>query len=175
MRMAAFVAYYRVSTQAQGRSGLGLDAQRDAVARHLASVGGHLAESFEEVESGKVNTRPALAASRAHKATLLVAKLDQVARNARFLPTVVEGSGEGRVCFCDLPQIPPGATGKFILTLFAAVAELEAGLISARTKAELAQAKARGIKLGNPRLRAGHLAPVSERERAARAGRAAAI
>ena len=154
-----FIAYYRVSTQQQGRSGLGLDAQKDAVARQIASVSGRLVESFEEIESGKNNARPALAAAlaacRAHKATLLVAKLDRLARNTRFLLTVVEGSGEGGVCFCDLPQIQPGATGKFILTLFAAVAELEAGLISARTKAALAQAKARGVRLGNPNIRAG--------------------
>jgi len=154
-----FVAYFRVSTERQGRSGLGLDAQRDAVARHVASAGGEVVAEFEEVESGKRADRPqlaaALAACRARRATLLIAKLDRLARNARFLLGVVEGSGEGGVVFCDLPQVPPGPVGKFLVTQMAAVAELEAGLISQRTRTALAAAKARGIRLGNPRLRAG--------------------
>jgi len=154
-----FVAYYRVSTDRQGRSGLGLDAQREAVARYVAGVGGEVAATFEEVESGKRNDRlelaAALAACRARRATLIIAKLDRLARNARFLLSVVEGSGEGGVVFCDLPQVPPGPVGKFLLTQMAAVAELEAGLISQRTRAALAVAKARGVQLGNPRLRAG--------------------
>ncbi len=154
-----FVAYYRVSTERQGRSGLGLDAQREAVARHVAAAGGEVLADFQEVESGKRNDRPqlaaALAACRAQRATLLIAKLDRLARNARFLLGVVEGSGEGGVVFCDLPTVPPGPVGKFLVTQMAAVAELEAGLISQRTRAALAAAKARGVKLGNPRLRAG--------------------
>lgn len=153
------VAYYRVSTDKQGRSGLGLEAQKEAVARHVGSTSGVLLAEFEEVESGKRTDRPqlaaALAACRARRAVLVIAKLDRLARNARFLLSVVEGSGEGGVVFCDLPQIPPGAMGKFFLTLMAAVAELEAGLISQRTKAALAAAKARGKKLGNPNLRPG--------------------
>jgi DNA invertase Pin-like site-specific DNA recombinase len=154
-----FVAYYRVSTERQGRSGLGLDAQREAVARHVASAGGEVAAEFQEVESGKRNDRPqlaaALAACRARRATLLIAKLDRLARNARFLLGVVEGSGEGGVVFCDLPTVPPGPVGKFLVTQMAAVAELEAVLISQRTRAALAAAKARGVVLGNPCLRAG--------------------
>jgi len=159
MAVGRFVAYYRVSTERQGRSGLGLDAQRDAVARHVAGMGGAVLAEFAEVESGKRGDRPqlaaALAACRAHRATLLIAKLDRLARNARFLLGVVEGSGEGGVVFCDLPQVPPGPVGKFLVTQMAAVAELEAGLISQRTRAALAAAKARGVRLGNPRLRAG--------------------
>jgi DNA invertase Pin-like site-specific DNA recombinase len=154
-----FVAYFRVSTERQGRSGLGLDAQRAAVARHVAATAGQVVAEFQEIESGKRNDRPqlaaALAACRARRATLLIAKLDRLARNARFLLGVVEGSGEGGVVFCDLPQVPPGPVGKFLVTQMAAVAELEAGLISQRTRAALAAAKARGVQLGNPRLRAG--------------------
>lgn len=78
----------------------------------------------------------------------MVAKIDRLARNAQFLLNVVEGSGDGGVVFCDLPQLPAGPVGKFMLTQMAAVAELEAGLISQRTKAALAAAKARGVKLG---------------------------
>lgn len=154
-----FVAYYRVSTDRQGKSGLGLQAQRDAVAKYIAGAGGVVAAEFEEIESGKRNDRPqlaaALAACRARRAALVIAKLDRLARNARFLLHVVEGTGEAGVVFCDLPSVPPGPVGKFLLTQMAAVAELEAGLISQRTKAALAAAKARGVKLGNPCLRAG--------------------
>ena len=154
-----FVAYYRVSTDRQGKSGLGLDAQRAAVAQYVAGAGGVVAAEFEEVESGKRNDRPqlaaALAACRARRAALVIAKLDRLARNARFLLHVVEGTGEAGVVFCDLPSVPPGPVGKFLLTQMAAVAELEAGLISQRTRAALAAAKARGTVLGNPRLRAG--------------------
>ena len=168
-----FVAYYRVSTDRQGRSGLGLDAQREAVARYVAGQGGAVVAAFEEVESGRRNDRPelaaALAACRARRATLVIAKLDRLARNARFLLSVVEGSGEGGVAFCDLPQVPPGPVGKFLLTQMAAVAELEAGLISQRTRAALAAAKARGKRLGTPRLRAGS----PEHARAAAAAKSA--
>lgn len=157
--MTAFICYFRVSTQAQGRSGLGLEAQREAVARHVASVGGRIAGEFTEVESGKRDDRPqlgaALAACRAQGAVLLVAKLDRLARNARFLLSVVEGAGDAGVCFCDLPQLPPGPAGRFMLTMFAAVAELEAGMISQRTRVALEAAKARGVKLGNPKLKPG--------------------
>ena len=154
-----FVAYYRVSTDRQGKSGLGLDAQRTAVAKYVAGAGGVVAAEFEEVESGKRTDRPqlaaALAACRARRAALVIAKLDRLARNARFLLHVVEGTGEAGVVFCDLPQVPAGPVGKFLLTQMAAVAELEAGLISQRTRAALAAAKARGTVLGNPQLRSG--------------------
>ena len=167
-----FVAYYRVSTDRQGKSGLGLDAQRAAVAQYVAGIGGIVAAEFEEVESGKRNDRPqlaaALAACRARRAALVIAKLDRLARNARFLLHVVEGSGEAGVVFCDLPSVPPGPVGKFLLTQMAAVAELEAGLISQRTRAALAAAKARGARLGNPQLRAG--APEHARAAAAAKG-----
>ena len=128
-----------------------------------------MAAEFEEVESGKRADRPqlaaALAACRAHRATLVIAKLDRLARNACFLLSIVEGTGDGGVVFCDLPTVPAGPVGKFLITQMAAVAELEAGLIGQRTRAALAQAKARGVKLGNPQLRAG--SPVMARQAAA--------
>lgn len=149
-----FVAYLRVSTDSQGRSGLGLEAQRQAVATYVAQAGGEVVAEFQEIESGKRTDRPqlaaALAACRTRRAVLVIAKLDRLARNARFLLSVVEGSGEAGVVFCDLPTVPAGPIGKFMVTQLAAVAELEAGLISQRTRAALAVAKARGVRLGNP-------------------------
>jgi len=150
-----FVSYLRVSTDRQGKSGLGLEAQRAAVAAHLNGGNWTLLKEMVEVESGKVNARPelerALSLCRLTGATLIVAKLDRLSRNARFLLSVIEGSGEGGVTFCDFPTIPAGPVGKFILTQMAAVAELEAGLISQRTKAALTAAKARGTVLGGYR------------------------
>ncbi len=150
-----FVAYARVSTEKQGRSGLGLEAQESAIRAFLRPCDKLLAPVYVEVESGRRNDRPklaeALARCRATGATLLVAKLDRLARNARFLLSVVEGTGEAGVVFLDLPQLPAGPVGKFMLTQMAAVAELEAGLTSQRTKAALGAAKARGVKLGGDR------------------------
>jgi DNA invertase Pin-like site-specific DNA recombinase len=175
---AGVIAYYRVSTEQQGRSGLGLEAQKAAVAKHVAATGSRLIEEYEEVESGKRSDRPqlakALAACRARRATLIIAKLDRLARNTRFLLNVVEGCGEGGVLFCDLPQIPTGAVGKFLVTLLAAVAELEAGLISQRTKAALAAARARGVKLGGRNLHRGADAAVARSGRDAQTARARA-
>ena len=154
-----FVAYLRVSTEGQGRSGLGLEAQRQAVATYLAQHGGKLLAEFQEIESGRKDDRPQLAAAlaccRTRRAALLVAKLDRLSRDARFLLGLVEGAGEAGVVFCDLPQVPPGPMGRFLLTQMVAVAELEAGLTGQRTRAALAAAKARGTQLGNPRLRPG--------------------
>lgn len=151
--MSVFVTYYRVSTDRQGRSGLGLEAQRATAATYIASVSvGVIAAEFTEVESGRRNERPQLAQAleiaRRRRATLLIPKLDRLARNARFLLGIVESGVD--VVFCDLPNVPPGPVGKFLITQMAAVAELEAGLISQRTKAALAVAKARGARLGNP-------------------------
>lgn len=135
-----FVAYYRVSTEKQGRSGLGLDAQRELVRQFLAGSRGFppIAEHVE-AESGRRTDRPALAdalkSCRLRGATLIIAKLDRLARNARFLMELIDSGVD--VVFCDLPQIPAGATGRFMLQQMAAVAELEAGLISERTKAAL--------------------------------------
>lgn len=134
------VAYYRVSTDRQGRSGLGIEAQREAVRQLLAGQGGYPpVEEFVEHESGRKSDRPALAAAiaaaRVYRATLVVAKLDRLARNQAFLMRLIDSGVD--VLFCDLPQIPAGATGRFILQQMASVAELEAGLISERTRAAL--------------------------------------
>lgn len=140
-----FVGYLRVSTDKQGRSGLGLDAQREAVQRHLNGGDWKLLGEYVEVESGKRDERPQLAKALVHckltGATLIVAKLDRLSRNQSFLMNVYEGTGEGGVVFCDLPTIPAGPVGKFIVQQMAAVAELERGLISQRTRAALAQSK----------------------------------
>jgi DNA invertase Pin-like site-specific DNA recombinase len=155
-----YIAYYRVSTGKQERSGLGLAAQKEAVRNYLNGGKWQLAGEFTERESGKRNDRPQLAAAlsmcRLQGAVLVVAKLDRLARNTQFLLTVVNQSGEKGVVFCDLPTIPEGPTGKFLLTQMASVAELEAGLISQRTKAALKAAKARGQVLGckNDNIRA---------------------
>lgn len=141
-----FVGYYRVSTAKQGRSGLGLEAQREMVRRFLEGTGGFppIAE-FVEQESGRKNDRPALAAAlaacRIHRATLIIAKLDRLSRNQAFLMALVDGNVD--VLFCDFPQVPDGAAGRYMLQQWASFAELETGLISERTKAALAAKIAR--------------------------------
>ncbi|PKP87607.1 MAG: resolvase [Alphaproteobacteria bacterium HGW-Alphaproteobacteria-17] len=152
-RHSKAIAYLRVSTDRQGKSGLGLEAQRDAVARYLASNGLELIAEHVEVETGKGSNalarRPelvaALAAAKKQRAVLIVAKLDRLARNTRFLLTLIDSGAD--VAFADMPQVS-GPMGRFIVTQMAAVAELEAGLISQRTKAALAAAKERGQVLG---------------------------
>jgi len=147
-----FVSYLRVSTDKQGRSGLGLEAQREAVAAHLSGGRWILEAEYVETESGKRADRPKLKTALAHAkaigATLIFAKLDRLTRNVDLLRALVASDVD--LLFCDLPSVPAGAMGRFLLTQMASVAELEAGLIGERTKAALAAAKARGIKLGNP-------------------------
>jgi DNA invertase Pin-like site-specific DNA recombinase len=164
----SFVAYYRVSTDKQGRSGLGLEAQREAVARHVRSVAGLIVTDFQEVESGKRADRPqllaAISACRVRRAVLVIAKLDRLTRNVAFMANLMESGIE--FVACDNPH----AT-RFTIHILAAVAEHEREMISARTKAALAAAKARGIRLGNPNLRGGtpeasHLACLAHAERA---------
>jgi DNA invertase Pin-like site-specific DNA recombinase len=180
--MTAFVAYYRVSTAKQGRSGLGLEAQRDAVwrflggepapgtpanrdvdgapfigtspPRHVApppavSIGSHhLLAEYTETESGKNNARPKLADAMRHAkakgATLIIAKLDRLARNMAFIANLMDGGID--FVACDLPS-----ANRFTLHVMAALAEQEAAMISQRTKAALAAAKRRGKKLGGDR------------------------
>jgi DNA invertase Pin-like site-specific DNA recombinase len=144
-----YVSYYRVSTDKQGKSGLGLDAQKAAVADRLNGGRWQIVGEFVEVESGTRASRPqldsAIAACKKHKAKLIVAKLDRLSRNVSFLLKLIEAGVE--ILFADLPELN-GAMGKFVLITMANVAELEAGLISERTKAALKAAKARGVKLG---------------------------
>jgi DNA invertase Pin-like site-specific DNA recombinase len=147
-----FIAYYRVSTGKQAKSGLGIEAQRQAVANYLNGGDWRIVAEFTEVESGKRSDRPALdkalAAARLRQVPLVVAKVDRLTRSVAFLSRLLEAGVDVR--FADLPMIE-GATGKFLLQQMAAVAELEAGMISARTKAALAAAKRRGVKLGGDR------------------------
>jgi DNA invertase Pin-like site-specific DNA recombinase len=145
MAAGKFVAYYRVSTARQGRSGLGLEAQRQAVSDYLNGGAWDLVAEFTEIESGKRNDRPelsrALELCRRQKATLVIAKLDRLARNVAFIANLMES----RVDFVavDMPQ-----ANRLTVHILAAVAEHEREMIVARTKAALAAAKARGKLLG---------------------------
>jgi DNA invertase Pin-like site-specific DNA recombinase len=139
-----FITYLCVSTERQGQSGLELEAQRSAAAAHLLGRGEVVSE-FVEVESGKRADRPqlALALEEAKRAgaVLLIAKLDRLARNVAFIANLLESGVE--VTAADIPEV-----NRFVLHIMAAVAEQEGRAISERTKAALAAAKARGVKLG---------------------------
>lgn len=152
MAQGKFISYLRVSTDKQGRSGLGIEAQREAVASYLNGGRWTLLSEYVETESGRKSDRPKLAAALSHAkaigAKLVFAKLDRLTRNVDLLRSLVASDVD--LVFCDLPSVPPGPMGKFLLTQMASVAELEAGLIGERTKKALAAAKARGVKLGNP-------------------------
>ena len=131
MAKGKFIAYYRVSTGKQAASGLGLEAQKNAVADYLNGGRWTLLDEFIEVESGKNSDRPqlerALALCRLHKATLVVAKLDRLARNLHFLSGLMESGVE--FVACDLPSV-----NRLTIHVLAAVAEAEALAISQRTK-----------------------------------------
>lgn len=142
--MILFVTYLRVSTDRQGKSGLGLEAQRKAVADHVGGKG-EIAAEYVEIESGKKNDRPQLARALAEAkrigAVLLIAKLDRLARNVAFIANLLEAGVE--IAAADMPE-----ANRFLLHVMAAVAEHEAQAISDRTRAALAAAKARGVALG---------------------------
>lgn len=140
-----FVAYYRVSTAKQGQSGLGLEAQKSAVEKYLNGGDWSLIGEFVEIESGKRKNRPqlnaALALCKKSKATLIIAKLDRLARNLHF----ISGLMEARI---DFLAVDNPTANRLTVQILAAVAEEEARAISSRTKAALASAKARGVVLG---------------------------
>ena len=144
-----FIAYFRVSTDKQGKSGLGLEAQREAVLAYLNGGRWALVSEFVEVESGKRNDRPqltaALAACKKHKAKLVIAKLDRLSRNLAFIATLMESGVE--FVAVDNPH-----ANKLTVHILAAVAQHERELIAQRTREALRAAKARGKKLGNPKL-----------------------
>ena len=147
------IAYFRVSTKRQGRSGLGLDAQREAVIQFAKAQGYSLISEFTEVETGKggdaLDTRPQLAAAirdaKLRNCPVLIAKLDRLSRNVHF----ISGLMETRVPFI-VTELGPDAD-PFMLHIYAAFAEKERTMISERTKKALAQAKERGVKLGSPK------------------------
>lgn len=147
--MSKYIIYQRVSTQRQGVSGLGLEAQKHTAMTYLESVGGDLLESYTDIESGSKNNRPELQAAlrkcRLTGATLLIAKLDRLSRDRRFLLELQDSSIQF-VC-CDMPE-----ANNFTIGIMACLAEYEREMISERTKAALKAAKARGVVLGNPNL-----------------------
>ena len=144
-----FVAYYRVSTDRQGQSGLGLEAQRSAVMTYLDGGSWSMFAEFTEVESGKHADRPqlvaALAACKKHKAKLLIAKLDRLSRNLAFIATLMDSGVE--FVAVDNPH-----ANKLTVHILGAVAQHEREMISQRTRDALQAAKARGKRLGNPNL-----------------------
>ena len=148
--MARFVAYLRVSTSRQAQSGLGLDAQRAAVESYVDQVGGDLAATYIEVESGasseRIELKKAIRVCRASKSMLVVAKLDRLARNVNFISALMESGIE--FIAADMP-----GANRLTIHLISAIAEYEREIISKRTTEALSRAKAKGIRLGNPRVR----------------------
>jgi DNA invertase Pin-like site-specific DNA recombinase len=147
MAQGKFISYLRVSTAKQGCSGLGLEAQRQAVTDYLDGGSWQLLQEYREVETGKHADRPQLAAALHHAkitgATLVIAKLDRLSRDIEFIARLQKASTKF-VC-ADMPD-----ANELTIHLFAAIAQHERQMISARTKAALAAAKARGTRLGNP-------------------------
>ncbi len=172
-KQGKFVAYYRVSTARQGRSGLGLEAQQRAVADYLGHNGWQVVAEHTEVESGKRDDRPelqkALAACRVHGATLIIAKLDRLSRNVAFTANLMDAG-------VDFVAVDFPTANRLTIHILAAVAEHEREMISARTKAALAAARARGVVLGNPEnLTDAHRASGTAASAVARAAKADAF
>lgn len=145
--MSGYIAYFRVSTDKQGKSGLGLDAQKKQVHDFIANSNGRLTGEFVEVESGKNNDRPELAkAIRQSQLTgskLVIAKLDRLSRSLHYITSLAESKVDFIVC--DLP-----GCDQFTINLYGALAQRERELISSRTKSALQAAKGRGKTLGSP-------------------------
>jgi DNA invertase Pin-like site-specific DNA recombinase len=166
--MTNYIAYYRVSTDRQGLSGLGLEVQKESVALHINEQD-RLISEYTEIESGKRHSnRPqllkAIEECRKRKATLLIARLDRLARNVAFISALMDNGTD--FIACDIPE-----ANRLTIHILASVAEHERETISKRTKDALQQAKARGKKLGNPnplealktaRLATNHLKPAPE-------------
>lgn len=146
--MKKYIAYYRVSTADQGRSGLGLEAQQETVKRYIEKMGGELLEEFTEIESGAKNDRPqlnkALNLARRRGSILIIAKLDRLSRNHLFISQLMESKVE--FVACDIPE-----ANTFTIHIFSALAQQERELISTRTKQALQAKKAQGVTLGTPR------------------------
>ncbi len=140
-----YIAYFRVSTERQGISGLGLEAQQVSVNRYVAQTGGELLAEYVEVESGRKSDRPqlseAIAKAKKLSAVLLIAKLDRLARRVHFISGLMETGVQFRAA--DMPN-----ADRFMLHVYAAMAEEEARRISERTRSALQAAKARGVRLG---------------------------
>ena len=147
MARGKFIGYLRVSTEKQGQSGLGIEAQRKAIEDYLNGGRWELLAEYVEIESGKRSDRPelskALAQSKARGATLVIAKLDRLSRNVAFISNLMESGVE--FVAADMPM-----ANRLTVHVLAAVAEHEREMISQRTTAALAAAKVRGVKLGNP-------------------------
>ncbi len=145
--MQKYVAYYRVSTKQQGESGLGLEAQRTMVKNFLKNDDVLIGE-FEEVESGKNNNRPqllkAIEKSKNEGATLLIAKLDRLSRNAGFIFLLKDSNVDFKCC--DMPE-----ANSLTIGIMAVLAQEERELISKRTISALQELKSKGVKLGNPK------------------------
>lgn len=163
MAKGKFVSYLRVSTTRQGASGLGLEAQRKAVLDYLDGGRWTLVAEFVEVETGSNNARPrladAMATARAHGATLVIARLDRLSRDAHFLLGLQKAGV--RFVAVDMPE-----ANEMVVGIMAVIAEGERRMISARTKAALAAAKARGVQLGGFRGRVGTAEDVAAATRA---------
>src|SRR6202163_3926562 len=163
MVSTAVITYLRVSTSQQGRSGLGLEAQRQALRQFAKAEGLELVREFVEVETGKgadaMDRRPqlkaALAAARKQRCHVAVAKLDRLSRDVHFISGLMAHKVPFLVAELG-PDVDP-----FVLHLFAALAEKERALISTRTRQALAAAKVRGVALGNPKLHVARSSAVS--------------
>jgi len=164
-----YIGLIRVSTSKQGKSGLGLDGQEAAINAYVASMSGELVKVYTEVESGKAGARPVLVEAIQHAqligARLVIQKLDRLSRDLGFITTLQKNSVDFVVV--DLPQ-----ADRFTIQLFGALGEKERLMISERTKIALAQAKERGVKLGNSK---GYVFPTEAIKAGAVAAKAARV